>query len=127
MLELLALVREHPQHGAGGRRLEADAEHLHAGAALGADVRLVSGPVALPDPAGVKTVRVESARDMLAACEASLPADAAICVAAVADWRPQPTATKKIKKGADGPPPIALTENPDILATVVQTPQIRWA
>jgi phosphopantothenoylcysteine decarboxylase/phosphopantothenate--cysteine ligase len=87
-------------------------------AQLGADVRLVSGPVALPDPAGVNTVRVESAREMLAACEAALPADAAVCVAAVADWRPQSTASKKIKKGADGPPPIALTENPDILATL---------
>jgi phosphopantothenoylcysteine decarboxylase/phosphopantothenate--cysteine ligase len=87
-------------------------------AQLGADVRLISGPVALPDPVGVKTTRIESARDMLAACEAALPANAAICVAAVADWRPQTAATKKIKKGADGPPPIALTENPDILATL---------
>jgi phosphopantothenoylcysteine decarboxylase / phosphopantothenate---cysteine ligase len=87
-------------------------------ARLGADVRLVSGPVGLGDPPGVKTVRVESAREMLAACEAGLPADAAVCVAAVADWRPQESATKKIKKGADGPPPIALTENPDILATL---------
>lgn len=87
-------------------------------ARLGADVRLISGPVALPDPAGVTTVRVESAAQMLAACEAALPADAAVCVAAVADWRPQSTAAKKIKKGADGPPPILLTENPDILATL---------
>lgn len=87
-------------------------------AELGADVRLVTGPVALNDPRGVQTLRVETARDMLAACEASLPADAAICVAAVADWRPETTAAKKIKKGADGPPPILLTENPDILATL---------
>ena len=87
-------------------------------AQLGADVRLISGPVALPDPAGVHTVRVESAAQMLAACQAALPADAAVCVAAVADWRPQSTASKKIKKGADGPPPIMLTENPDILATL---------
>jgi phosphopantothenoylcysteine decarboxylase/phosphopantothenate--cysteine ligase len=87
-------------------------------ARLGADVRLISGPVALADPFGVKTVRVETAREMLAACEAGLPADAAVCVAAVADWRPQSSAAKKIKKGADGPPPIALAENPDILATL---------
>jgi phosphopantothenoylcysteine decarboxylase/phosphopantothenate--cysteine ligase len=87
-------------------------------ALLGADVRLVTGPVALNDPRGVQTVRVETARDMLAACEAALPADAAICVAAVADWRPESAASKKIKKGADGPPPILLTENPDILATL---------
>ena len=87
-------------------------------ARLGADVRLIAGPVALADPSGVQTVRVESALQMLAACEANLPADAAVCVAAVADWRPQARATRKIKKGADGPPPIALTENPDILATL---------
>jgi phosphopantothenoylcysteine decarboxylase/phosphopantothenate--cysteine ligase len=85
-------------------------------AKLGADVRLVSGPVALPDPIGVRTIRVETAREMLAACEAALPADAAICVAAVADWRPADAASRKIKKGQDGPPPIALAENPDILA-----------
>ncbi len=87
-------------------------------ARLGAHVRLVSGPVALADPFGVETVRVESAREMLAACEAGLPADAAVCVAAVADWRPEASAVRKIKKGADGPPPIALTENPDILAAL---------
>ncbi|KAF0182894.1 MAG: bifunctional phosphopantothenoylcysteine decarboxylase/phosphopantothenate--cysteine ligase CoaBC [Hyphomonadaceae bacterium] len=87
-------------------------------ARLGAHVRLVSGPVALADPFGVDIVRVESAEQMLAACEAALPADAAVCVAAVADWRPESTASKKIKKGADGPPPISLSENPDILATL---------
>ncbi|MDX2233219.1 MAG: bifunctional phosphopantothenoylcysteine decarboxylase/phosphopantothenate--cysteine ligase CoaBC [Hyphomonadaceae bacterium] len=87
-------------------------------ARLGAHVRLVAGPVALADPMGVETVRVESAREMLAACEAGLPADAAVCVAAVADWRPEASAARKIKKGADGPPPIALVENPDILAAL---------
>lgn len=85
---------------------------------LGADVQLVSGPVALADPRGVKVSRVESAREMLAVCNTLLPADAAVCVAAVADWRPVETAALKIKKGADGPPPISLTENPDILATL---------
>jgi phosphopantothenoylcysteine decarboxylase / phosphopantothenate---cysteine ligase len=87
-------------------------------AALGADVTLVSGPTALPAPAGVKRVDIETARQMLAACEAALPADIAVCVAAVADWRPETCGDSKIKKGAGGPPPIALVENPDILATL---------
>ena len=86
---------------------------------LGAEVVLVSGPVALEAPRGVKLKRVESAKQMLAACEKALPADAAIMVAAVADWRPANTADKKIKKDKTGaPPPIALEENPDILATL---------
>ncbi|MBL8769767.1 MAG: bifunctional phosphopantothenoylcysteine decarboxylase/phosphopantothenate--cysteine ligase CoaBC [Phenylobacterium sp.] len=87
-------------------------------AALGCDVTLVSGPTALPAPAGVTRVDVETARQMLAACEAALPADIAVCVAAVADWRPQSAGDRKIKKGPEGPPPIALVENPDILATL---------
>jgi phosphopantothenoylcysteine decarboxylase/phosphopantothenate--cysteine ligase len=87
-------------------------------AALGAEVTLVSGPTALPAPAGVNRVEVETAREMLAACEAALPADIAVCVAAVADWRPQTLNGSKIKKGADGPPAISLVENPDILATL---------
>ena len=87
-------------------------------AALGADVTLVSGPTALTAPPGVKRVDVETARDMLAACETALPADIAVCVAAVADWRPEAVGTGKIKKGAEGPPTIALVENPDILATL---------
>ena len=87
-------------------------------AGLGAEVTLVSGPTALPAPAGVKRVDVETAREMLAACEAALPADIAVCVAAVADWRPQTQGDRKIKKGDGGPPPIALVENPDILATL---------
>ncbi len=87
-------------------------------AALGADVTLVSGPTALPTPTGVQRVDVETARQMLAACEAALPAEIAVCVAAVADWRPDVLGTSKIKKGAGGPPAIALVENPDILATL---------
>lgn len=87
-------------------------------AALGAEVTLVSGPTALPAPAGLKRVEVETAREMLAACEAALPADIAVCVAAVADWRPETQGARKIKKGEGGPPPIALVENPDILATL---------
>ena len=87
-------------------------------AALGAEVTLVSGPTALTAPAGVTRVNIETAREMLAACEAALPADIAVCVAAVADWRPEVVGTGKIKKGAGGPPAIALVENPDILATL---------
>jgi phosphopantothenoylcysteine decarboxylase/phosphopantothenate--cysteine ligase len=92
-------------------------------AALGAEVTLVSGPTALPAPAGVRRVDVETAREMLAACEAALPADIAVCVAAVADWRPQSLNGSKIKKGAGGPPAISLVENPDILATLSKAPQ----
>jgi len=87
-------------------------------AALGAEVTLVSGPTALPAPAGVKRVGVESARDMLAACEAALPADVAVCVAAVADWRPADASAGKIKKTGKAAEPIALVENPDILAAL---------
>ena len=86
---------------------------------LGADVQLVSGPVALPDPAGVTTTHVETARQMRDAVEALLPADAAIFVAAVADWRPENEVGEKIKKVAgSGTPTLAMVENPDILAGV---------
>ena len=85
-------------------------------AALGARVTLVAGPVTLPTPAGVERVDVETGREMASAVDAALPVDAAIMVAAVADWRVDPAATK-IKKRADGsPPPLVLAENPDILA-----------
>jgi phosphopantothenoylcysteine decarboxylase/phosphopantothenate--cysteine ligase len=88
-------------------------------AAMGARVTLVSGPVALPDPLGVTAVHVESAREMLAACEAALPADAAICAAAVADWRTAREAGQKLKKvPGEAPAPLALALNPDILATL---------
>ncbi|WP_334160648.1 bifunctional phosphopantothenoylcysteine decarboxylase/phosphopantothenate--cysteine ligase CoaBC [Phenylobacterium sp.] len=92
-------------------------------AGLGAEVTLVSGPTALPAPAGVRRVDVETAREMLAACEAALPADIAVCVAAVADWRPESQGARKIKKGEGGPPPIALVENPDILAALSKAAQ----
>jgi phosphopantothenoylcysteine decarboxylase/phosphopantothenate--cysteine ligase len=85
-------------------------------ATLGADVTLVSGPTALSAPVGVQRVEVETAVDMLTVCQAALPVDVAVLVAAVADWRPADAADFKIKKGSDGPPAIALTENPDILA-----------
>jgi phosphopantothenoylcysteine decarboxylase/phosphopantothenate--cysteine ligase len=87
-------------------------------AALGAEVTLVSGPTALTAPLGVTRVDVESARDMLAACEAALPADLAVCVAAVADWRPADAGGQKLKKDGGAPAPLALVENPDILAAL---------
>ena len=89
-----------------------------AAAEAGADVTLVSGPVNVPDPAGVRIVRTESARDMLAAVEAALPVDVAIFAAAVADWRVAQASGQKIKKGAADAPKLALVENPDILATI---------
>ena len=92
-------------------------------AELGAEVTLVAGPVAVPTPVGVKRVDIETAREMLSACEAALPADIAVCVAAVSDWRPESAAGTKMKKGADGPPTISLVENPDILATLSKSPR----
>jgi phosphopantothenoylcysteine decarboxylase/phosphopantothenate--cysteine ligase len=87
-------------------------------AKLGASVTLVTGPVRLPDPAGVATIHVETARDMLAVVEAALPADIGVFVAAVADWRVENAAGEKMKKGAAGPPVLTMAENPDILKTV---------
>jgi phosphopantothenoylcysteine decarboxylase/phosphopantothenate--cysteine ligase len=84
----------------------------------GAATVLVSGPTAEPDPAGVEVHHIESAEEMLAACRAALPADIAVCAAAVADWRPAKPAAQKLKKGSAEPPAIALTRNPDILATL---------
>ncbi len=88
-------------------------------AALGARVTLVSGPVHQPDPVGVTVTRVETARDMLAACEAALPADILVAAAAVADWRSAAEAGQKMKKepGA-GAPILTMALNPDILATL---------
>jgi phosphopantothenoylcysteine decarboxylase/phosphopantothenate--cysteine ligase len=96
--------------------------HRQAGlAAEGARVTLVSGPVALKAPDGVTFVSVETARDMLKACEEALPADVFVSVAAVADWRPVKAAPKKLKlKGQGEAPSIQLTENPDILRTLSQ-------
>ncbi len=89
-----------------------------AAAAAAADVVLIRGPVHLPDPTGVKVVKVETARQMLAAVEKALPADAAIFAAAVADWRPERTSDSKIKKQQGRTPTLALIENPDILSTI---------
>ncbi len=86
-------------------------------AAAGADVTLITGPVALADPAGVKTIHIETATEMLAACQNALPADIFIAAAAVADWRPEREAGYKIKK-SDAALSITFKENPDILATL---------
>ena len=93
-------------------------------AALGARVTLVSGPVALPNPPGVVVRRVETAREMLAACEAALPADLAVFAAAVADWRVAREAGQKLKKqpGAEAPT-LNMALNPDILATIARHAQ----
>jgi phosphopantothenoylcysteine decarboxylase/phosphopantothenate--cysteine ligase len=91
-----------------------------AAAAAGAQVTLISGPVSLPDPAGIAVVHVDSARAMLAATRAALPVDAAIFAAAVADWRVAEAGQQKIKKGTSGAPRLTLVENPDILATVAK-------
>jgi len=91
----------------------------NAARAAGAEVILVSGPVELDEPRGVDVKHVESARDMLSAVEASLPVDIAIFAAAVADWRVVSEGAQKIKKKAgEAMPPLQLTENPDILATI---------
>lgn len=121
-----ALVTSGPTHEAidpvryianhsSGRQGHAIAAAL---AQAGAKVTLVAGPTSQPAPIGVDVVPVVSARDMLAACEAALPVDIAVCAAAVADWRVATEATGKIKKDGGSPPALAITENPDILATL---------
>lgn len=88
-------------------------------ASYGCKTTLVTGPTALPDPAGCDVIKIESAREMLAAVQSALPADIAVCAAAVADWRTDNAPDQKIKKqaGADTPT-LSMVENPDILATV---------
>jgi phosphopantothenoylcysteine decarboxylase / phosphopantothenate---cysteine ligase len=88
-------------------------------ARLGASTTLVTGPTRLADPGGVRTVHIESARQMLEACTQALPVDIAVCAAAVSDWRVARAAGQKLKKdGNAAPPALELTENPDILATL---------
>lgn len=89
----------------------------------GAATVLVSGPTAEPDPPGVSVLRVGTAREMLAACEAALPVDVAVCAAAVADWRAEEAPQKLKKKGA--PPVLRLVENPDILAQLSAAGNLR--
>jgi len=123
-----ALVTSGPTHEAIdpvryiGNRSSGKQGHAIAGALarLGAETILVTGPTAEADPAGVEVVRIGSAREMLAACEAALPADVAVCAAAVADWRPKDEAGQKLKKNGEGAPSVELTENPDILATLAR-------
>ena len=92
----------------------------------GADTVLISGPTEIAPPSGPRLIRVETAREMLAAAQAELPADVAVCTAAVADWRPAVAANSKIKKKGDGnAPALALTENPDILFTLAHEPKRR--
>ena len=98
-----------------------------AAAAAGAEVVLVSGPVALPDPMDVKVLRVETAADMLTAVEAALPADVFVATAAVADWRVLAPASGKLKKGPSGPSTLQLVPNLDILATVARRTEARPA
>lgn len=101
-------------NASSGKQGYAVAEAL---ARAGADVTLVSGPVSLAPPSGVRLVKVNTAREMMDAAEAALPVSIAVCAAAVADWRVKETAAQKIKKGT-GLPALALEENPDILATL---------
>ncbi len=91
----------------------------------GAEVVLVSGPVNLAPPRGVRYVSVETAREMAAAVEAVLPCDIFVAAAAVADWRTDGDAQQKIKKSAEGPPTLKMVENPDILASVARRAQDR--
>ena len=87
---------------------------------LGADVTLVSGPVSLDNPDGMNVINIESARDMKAAVDEALPADIAVCAAAVADWRVDVEADQKLKKDQKGIPTLSMVENPDILAGLSQ-------
>jgi phosphopantothenoylcysteine decarboxylase/phosphopantothenate--cysteine ligase len=97
-------------------------------AALGAEVTLITGPVPLADPAGMKTIRVTTATEMHEAVQAALPADIAICAAAVSDWHVAHIAGQKIKKtAAHSTPRLTLVENPDILASLAQAKKNRPA
>jgi phosphopantothenoylcysteine decarboxylase/phosphopantothenate--cysteine ligase len=98
-----------------------------AAARAGAKVTLVTGPVTIPHPAGVRTLSVETASEMLAAVEAALPADIAVFCAAVADWRVEQESSQKLKKTAGAPPALALTPNPDILSSIAHRERNRPA
>ncbi len=92
---------------------------------LGAQTTLVSGPTGLADPAGISVIHVESAVEMLAACQQALPVDVSVCAAAVSDWRTAEEAGQKMKKNGGGPPALALIENPDILRTLGEAGNLR--
>jgi phosphopantothenoylcysteine decarboxylase/phosphopantothenate--cysteine ligase len=131
-----ALVTSGPTHEAidpvryianrsSGKQGHAIATALHR---LGAATTLVTGPTHEPDPPGVTVIRIESAREMLAACEQVLPVDIAVCAAAVADWRVADPPKQKLKKTAGEPAPsLALVENPDILASLSKRAKARPA
>ena len=91
-----------------------------AAAQAGARVTLIAGPVPLPTPAGVERIDVETAEQMADAVIAALPCDAAVLVAAVADWRVEPSA-RKLKK-SDGPPQLRFVATRDILAELAGHP-----
>jgi len=112
-----------------GNRSSGRQGHAIAQSAVGAGARvtLITGPVGLSDPVGAEVIHVGSAREMRQAVEAALPADAFIAAAAVADWRTESVARRKIKKGADESPTLRLVENPDILAEVSKKTTMRPA
>lgn len=91
----------------------------------GAKTTLISGPTSLPDPAGVKVIKIETAQQMLTACQKALPADVMVCAAAVADFRMATNSNKKIKKSNGKIPVLEITENPDVLATISKTKKTR--
>ncbi len=96
--------------------------------AAGAETILVSGPVEIAAPPSVKLLKVQTAREMLAACESVLPVDVGVFTAAVADWRPELAANSKIKKADDASAPnVKLVANPDILATIARGTQAALA
>ncbi len=103
--------------------------HAIAGAlaGMGAETTLVSGPTSQPDPEGVDVQRVETAAQMLTACQSALPVDVAVCAAAVGDWKVNGVAESKLKKTSGAPPILALSENPDILASLGQAGNLRPA
>ncbi len=92
---------------------------------FGAATTLISGPTLEPDPPGVTVVHVQTAGEMLAACQHALPADLAVCAAAVSDWRAATVAPAKIKKNGKSPGALKLTENPDILAALAKRGNLR--
>ncbi len=128
-----ALVTSGPTHDASapvrsiapratGRQGHAIAEALSR---LGAETTLVTGPTQLADPAGAHVVHIESAEEMLAACQEALPVDVAVCAAAVSDWRVAGIKEQKIKKTGGAPPKLELAANPDILACLSAAGNLR--
>lgn len=132
-MTLTALVTSGPTHEPIdpvryiGNRSSGKQGHAIAAALArrGVAVTLISGPVALPDPGGVRVEHVKTAEEMLKATLASLPIDIAVCAAAVADWRVNRVYDKKLKKSDQLPPILSLTETQDILKTLAHHPSLR--